>query len=550
MQTNNFQQKLRREILGYSVVLIGFITILLSVGLIIFNQVSINIQMTESESTVSNLMATTLDNYEAELIKQRKELYLNFMKADAHERNIYSSFYTMNSQQTVKGDLILFDPNMAVQFSSGSYDFDGNAFKHYVSLIVADLMPAEPVVQRVYRDRNKEYNLLLVTTISEGKGYAVYVISGREIRNQLSQLPNQFIIYDRFDNVLASSSSQFIQGPLDKIDSDKIDGKFHYGTDLFFSQKRKLSDDLMLAVFQKGLVYTALLRISVTVVLALMLLLIAFAFWFSKKISIRNAKSVELLSNEMAQLVEEMNYSINLETGDEFELISTKINEMLDELSGAHQKNIDLLKENILAERKMLEAQFNPHFLYNTLEVIRASIAFDPALSNQLILRLTKILRYSIEEKMEEVTLRTDLRYLEEYLMINRIRFQDFSYQLDIEEAALDLPIPKLFLLPIIENSLKYGFKHRHDLTINLSIKKSGAGTYLIQVTDNGQALTKSRAFEINYNLQNNIPMGNHHGLMNSKRRIQLMYTNAQFDLHVTGDETIVEVRIGEWPNV
>ncbi|MCM3750367.1 histidine kinase, partial [Paenibacillus pasadenensis] len=152
----------------------------------------------------------------------------------------------------------------------------------------------------------------------------------------------------------------------------------------------------------------------------------------------------------------------------EFELISTKINEMLDELSGAHQKNINLLKENTLAERKMLEAQFNPHFLYNTLEVIRASIAFDPALSNQLILRLTKILRYSIEEKTEEVTLRTDLRYLEEYLMINRIRFQDFTYQLEIEDAALDLPIPKLFLLPIIENSLKYGFKHRHDLAIHL----------------------------------------------------------------------------------
>lgn len=159
-------------------------------------------------------------------------------------------------------------------------------------------------------------------------------------------------------------------------------------------------------------------------------------------------------------------------------------------------------------------------------------------------------MRYSIEEKTEEVTLRTDLRYLEEYLMINRIRFQDFTYQLEIEDAALDLPIPKLFLLPIIENSLKYGFIHRHDLAINLSIKKLGEGTYLIQVTDNGQALTKSRAFEINYNLQNNTSMGNHHGLMNSKRRIQLMYANAQFALHVTGDEAVVEVRIGEWMDV
>lgn len=296
----------------------------------------------------------------------------------------------VNSDQEVKGELILMDPLMNIRFSSGSNDFEGEAFKHYISLVVSDLEIEEGIIQRVYREQNKEYNLLLVTAIADGEGYAIYVINGREIRAQLNQLANQFVIYDRFNNDLTSSSSQFISGSLNKVNSDIIDGKFQHGSDLYFSRKKNISEGLSLVVFQKGLVYTALIRISVIIVLILMLLLTAFAFWFSKKISVRNAKSVELLSNEIAHLVEEMNYSINLETGDEFELISTKINEMLEELSGAHQKNIDLLKENILAERKMLEAQFNPHFLYYTLEVIRASIAFDPALSNQLILGLTK----------------------------------------------------------------------------------------------------------------------------------------------------------------
>lgn len=151
MHYKQFQQKLRKEILGYSVVLIGLITILLSGAIIIFNQASINVQMTESESTVFKLMETTLSEYDGELVKQQSELYYKFMKADADVRNVYSNFYTVNSEQEVKGELILIDPSMNIRFSSGSNDFEGEAFKHYISLVVSDLEIEEGVIQRVYR---------------------------------------------------------------------------------------------------------------------------------------------------------------------------------------------------------------------------------------------------------------------------------------------------------------------------------------------------------------------------------------------------------------
>lgn len=550
MQNKQFQNQLRQEILGYSVILITIITILLSTALIAFNQVSVKVQMTESEATVSNLMTEVLSDYQTELLKQKAELYYKYMKADADEQNVYSNFYSVNSEQMVKGELILFDPTLEISFNSASFDFEAAAFKHYMSLVVSDLVPEQGVIQRVYRDRNKEYHLLLVTAIAEGEGYAAYVINGKAIRTQLAQLPNQFIIFDRFNNVLASSSSQFISGSLNKVDADIINGSFQHGADRYFSRKQPLSEELTLIIFQRGFVYTYLIRLSVILVSLLMLLLISFAFWFSKKISAKNAQSVELLSKELRQLVTNENHSISLETGDEFEIISDKINQMIKELSSAHNQNIQLLKENIQAERKMLEAQFNPHFLYNTLEVIRASIAFDPKLSNQLIISLTKILRYSIEEEMDEVILETDLKYLEEYLSISDTRFEAFNYELKIDEKALDLAIPKLFLLPIIENSLKYGFQYKEDLQIVLVITKSDQGDYLLQVSDNGQALSPARAFEINYYLQNALPMGNHHGLMNSKRRIQLMYPQAEFSLRVEDQLTIVEIRIGGDVNV
>ena len=219
-------------------------------------------------------------------------------------------------------------------------------------------------------------------------------------------------------------------------------------------------------------------------------------------------------------------------------------------MSGAHDKNIRLLKENLQAENKMLEAQFNPHFLYNTLEIIRATISFDPRLANQLILSLTKILRYSLEDKNTEATLETDLVYLEEYLTISKARFEAFNYHLQIEEKVINLAVPKLFLLPLIENSLKYGFQYKQDLTLRVSGTLDEEGQIVLTVMDTGGALDEKRAEALDIALQQDTQIGSHHGLMNSKRRIQLMYPEAEFHISVKGDKTLVTIRIGARKNV
>ena len=82
----------------------------------------------------------------------------------------------------------------------------------------------------------------------------------------------------------------------------------------------------------------------------------------------------------------------------------------------------------------MLEAQFNPHFLYNTLETIKITSMIDASITQDLIQNLTRILRYSVTELEKETTLGKDLEIIEAYLKIHQIRFEQFSYHIDYSQ--------------------------------------------------------------------------------------------------------------------
>ena len=100
------------------------------------------------------------------------------------------------------------------------------------------------------------------------------------------------------------------------------------------------------------------------------------------------------------------------------------------------------------AQLKYLQAQINPHFIYNTLDNIRYLIPTDPQRAQQLIGRFIGILRYSINNTKHNVTVKDDLKYLQDYLVIQSTRFgANFSYEIDIDDACMEFIIPKLLLL-------------------------------------------------------------------------------------------------------
>jgi sensor histidine kinase YesM len=197
---------------------------------------------------------------------------------------------------------------------------------------------------------------------------------------------------------------------------------------------------------------------------------------------------------------------------------------MLDGLKNNIKENKELTRHAAFAQVKQLEAQFNPHFLFNTLDNIRFMSKIDPEASDKMIIALSTLLRYSISDAEEEIQVEEDMRYTESYLTILKIRFnRRFTYDIDIEEKVKKYLIPKLMMQTLIENAVKYGYAEGDVLHVTIKgFEKDGNLIFICR--DSGGGIKEDMLKQIRENLLLPVNRTNHHGIYNIHRRIQLMY--------------------------
>jgi signal transduction histidine kinase len=112
-------------------------------------------------------------------------------------------------------------------------------------------------------------------------------------------------------------------------------------------------------------------------------------------------------------------------------------------------------------ELAALKAQINPHFLFNTLNSISATLKRDPDRAREMIAKLAGMMRYALDSSAEDmVPLRQEIDFAERYLALEAHRFSDrldASVEVTVDEAALDTPVPPMVLQPLVENALRHG---------------------------------------------------------------------------------------------
>lgn len=195
---------------------------------------------------------------------------------------------------------------------------------------------------------------------------------------------------------------------------------------------------------------------------------------------------------------ESRSLKVHLNQNDDLYLISHQFNRMVDRnnslVEALKQKNNEIQEASERqknAEIKALEAQINPHFLYNTLDSInwRAIDAGEEEISDMLGI-LGSLLRYSISNINGIVPLSVEIEWLKKYVFLQRERFNDsFDCVYDVAENCLDYPIYKMLLQPLIENSILHAFREtkeggiitvkafiREDQKLQISIKDNGSG--------------------------------------------------------------------------
>ena len=379
-------------------------------------------------------------------------------------------------------------------------------------------------------------------------GYLNLYLKGDGWAQCLSDSGYEGVITDNAGRVIYSSRFSFVQevnkfqlespGPIVQI----------HGTRYWLD--RQTAGDGNAVIY--SLVYyphnMALLLIGGGVIAVMSLLWYKLADNMRSAMAASNAAAIQKLVSEIRIIRKtDPDHRVEMGTEDEFSIVGVQINHMLDHIQELNSRNTELLRLKNQTEIGQLTAQINPHFLYNTLEIIRNLVVFDPARADSLIIQLTQILRYSIDTSREYVHLDEDMAYIGDYLDIQKCRYGDrLRYEINIGEDCLPCMIPKLVLQPIIENSIKYGFQKKQQIHILITGCLDNS-LLLLSVKDDGLGMPEAEALGLAETLHSPRPGSEHIGLRNIARRLFLQY-GSESGLELkneegVGLEVIVKIR-------
>lgn len=190
------------------------------------------------------------------------------------------------------------------------------------------------------------------------------------------------------------------------------------------------------------------------------------------------------------------------------------------------------------AQLEMLRYQLNPHFLFNALNSIRASVDEDARRAQEMITRLSEFLRYSLAPTSErKIPLGEEIEAVKNYLAIEKARFEDkLTIDFAIEAAARDFEVPCFLLNPLVENAVKHGFQTKDaEKPLKIIIAAQVAGRRLtLEVANSGK-------------LVNDAGNGTKIGLKNVRERLEKLFGGeAKFQLKQDGDFVRAQVEIEE----
>ncbi|WP_097013985.1 sensor histidine kinase [Anaerocolumna aminovalerica] len=359
-------------------------------------------------------------------------------------------------------------------------------------------------------------------------GYIVVTIPADEFRLLLTQVsPQQTVITDGNGWIYLTNNYVF-QDTLGRFvrEQEYSEGFIQYQDKGYYLSKSKIcKDKLQVYTITSHDMESRMFYTMSMFILLIFAAIIIITYFISRKVAKKSTRDIYKIAEAFEQVKKgNLERYLNIDSSVEFKEIGEAYNLMLDGLKKNIKENKELTRYAAFAQVKQLEAQFNPHFLFNTLDNIRFMSKIDPEASDKMIIALSTLLRYSISDAEEEIQVEEDMRYTESYLTILKIRYnRRFTYEIDVEEKVKKYLIPKLMIQSIIENAVKYGYAEGDTLHVTIKgFEKEGKLIFVCK--DNGGGIKEDMLKQIRENLLLPVNKTNHHGIYNIHRRIQLMY--------------------------
>lgn len=278
---------------------------------------------------------------------------------------------------------------------------------------------------------------------------------------------------------------------------------------------------------------------------------LVIAFAYTRHISAELESSTKLILKGMTD-VEEGNIAVRINKPDkmlkELGQIADGFNSMTSELEAAINSERRAIENQKEAQIKALEAQINPHFLYNTLDSINwMAIDKDEYDISNAINALAAILRYAISNSNKEVTFRDEIEWLEKYILLQQYRLKNkFECKIDLPQDLQNAKTYKLLMQPFIENAIVHAFEGKLDeARLTIRIYKE-ASNVCIEIEDNGNGMPSSLVDYINSGCIESAEDRVHIGINNVITRLSMYYgDNASVRVRSSlGEGTLVKMTI------
>lgn len=376
----------------------------------------------------------------------------------------------------------------------------------------------------------------------------LYEITDEEYaKNQLRRiLKNLNTLEDRVEEIEADA---FVSGTYD-LNMERLDVNIRILTNLIqeqiqtyiYDQTRNLEvlrgdirRDVNRAVQMVGIIFTVIL---------------AAAFFISRKIMVGITEPIRNLC-EVTKVAGSGNFGVRVreESGDELVQLSVSFNQMVEQI-GNLVEGIRVEQMNLKAtELKLLQAQINPHFLYNTLDaIIWLAESGEKEQVVYMVSALSDFFRTTLSKGRDFVSVGDEEVHIKSYLKIQQFRYRDIlEYEIRIPEELHEYQILKMTLQPLVENALYHGIKNKRRLGHILVEGRKEEDTLVLTVRDDGMGIKPEKLDYIKKVIAGDLqdyenPSG--FGLFNVEQRVRLNY-GAQYGLRINsvyGEWTEVEI--------
>ena len=541
--SNQYRDYIKRSFLRFAFSIIALLFVL--VGLFLF----INVQLISAGGNRKNnaRLGAVLDKqvkaYEEGLLRFGSDYRILEALKDRDSGRVTEVnrlLYDFSNAQSIRCSFVLTDSGGEIVSSNL---FEGNREIFLNSTVFQSMfekMAAEPdkiftMPSRLNYAHGQAGDLALARAVSGPDrvyGYLFFDLSDEQIYTAVRDYPlDDVILTDRYDNLIFSIGRQSAD-PMEKYPAGKyrmewqkgnvvkVNGKHYHVQKELLPESTLVLYTLVSMEFQRTLVSYGM--IFLLIVGVLMLIMITP---LSLRIAGKNLEAIDELQNAVAEMGRgNMDYRLQGQVFDEFKELGDACFSMVTQREELMLHNSELTERKRIMEIKQLEEQFNPHFIFNVLETLRYEIAIDAAKASDMVMAFANLMRYSIYYGSTIVPLQTDIEYINDYLLLQKMRYnRRLNYHIDIPEELMGCKIPKLLLQPVVENSLVHGMKDIRSIAINISAWKE-KGQLKLCVEDNGSGIREEKLEELRKGLEREDVYREHIGLYNSHRVVRLLY--------------------------